>query len=152
MSVDLVVSALVWAIFATVVSQAVAIGLMWWLGLPPRKLVTEIEDVQNTAVGACFFIVSLAASIFISLMSTDGFTPDPTFAEGAFWVIGGLVVASLFTALLFIIAHRMMGRSNNESVYQYMRRELIDEQNAALAFFFGGLSVTPFIAIVFQLI
>jgi uncharacterized membrane protein YjfL (UPF0719 family) len=152
MSIDLVLSALFWATFAIVISQAVAIGLMWWLGLPPRKLAVEIEDVQNTAVGASFFIVSLAAAIFISLMSTSGFTPDPSFAEGTFWIIGGLIVASLYTAILFIIAHRLMGRKESESIYDYMRRELIQEQNAALAFFLGGLSVTPFVAVVFQLI
>ena len=32
-----------------------------------------------------------------------------------------------------------MGRVNNESVYGYIRREVILEQNAALAFFLGGL-------------
>lgn len=45
-----------------------------------------------------------------------------------------------------------MGRQPGETVYTYLRREIIDEQNASLAFFLGGLSVAPFISIMFQLI
>lgn len=152
MSLDLILSAVFWTTFATIVAQVVAIGLMWWLGLPPKKLAFEIEDIQNTAVGASFFVISLAAALFIGLMATDGFTEDPSFLESTLWVVGGLLVAMIYTALLFVIAHRAMRPSNNENAYQWIRRELIDEQNSSLAFFLGGLSVTPFIAVVFQLI
>jgi uncharacterized membrane protein YjfL (UPF0719 family) len=152
MSVDLILSALFWTTFAIVISQIVSIALMWWLGLPPGKLSEEIVIVQNPAVGACFFIVSLAASIFIGLMASSGFTPDPTFAEGAAWIVGGLVVAAFYTALAFSIAHRLMEPVKGEGLYAYLRREIIEEQNVALAFFYGGLSITPFIAVVFQLI
>lgn len=148
----LVGSALVWATFAVIVSQATSIVLMWILGLPPRKLTHEIEDVQNTAVGACFFIISLTASIFVGFMTSDGFTTDPSFIEGAAWIIGGLILGFVYTFILFMIAHRVMGRLPNENVYNYIRREIVLEQNAALAFFLGGLSVTPFISIVFQLL
>lgn len=149
---SLVWSALVWATFAVIVSQGTSILIMWWLGLPPGKLTHEIEDVQNPAVGACFFIISLTASLFVGFMTSSGFTPDPSFWEGAAWIIGGVVVASLYTALIFVIAHRLMGRQPNENVYDYIRREIVKEQNAAVAFFLGGLAVTPFISIVFQLL
>jgi ABC-type multidrug transport system fused ATPase/permease subunit len=152
MSLELIISALLWMTFAVIVSQATSILLMWWLGLPPGKLSEEIAEVQNPAVGACFFIVSLAASIFISIMASAGFSPDPSFIEGAFWIIGGLVVAAAYTAILFSIAYRFMRPKKGESLYHYMRREIIDEQNVALAFFLGGLSITPFVAVVFQLI
>jgi hypothetical protein len=152
MSVELILSALFWMTFATVVSQAVAILLMAWLGLPPGKLAHEIVEIQNPAVGASFFIISLAASIFISLMSSSGFTPDPTFAEGAAWIIGGLVVAALYVSVIFMIAHRLLNPRKGEGLYKYMQREIIEEQNVALTFFLGGLSITPFIAVVFQLI
>jgi ABC-type multidrug transport system fused ATPase/permease subunit len=149
---ELVVSALLWMTFSTIVAQAVSILLMWWLGLPPSRLVHEIEVVQNPAVGASFFIISLTASLFISLMSSAGFTPDPSFLEGAAWIVGGLAVGALYTAISFFIAHRVMGRQPGETVYTYLRREIIDEQNASLAFFLGGLSVAPFISIMFQLV
>ncbi len=149
---SLVGSALAWATFAIVVSQGTSILIMWGLGLPPSKLTHEIEDVQNPAVGAFFFIISLIASIFVGFMTTSGFTPDPSTLESAAWIIGGLVIASLYTALIFMIAHRMMGRQPNENVYDYIRREVIKEQNAAVAFFLGGLAVTPFISTVFQLL
>jgi hypothetical protein len=45
-----------------------------------------------------------------------------------------------------------MGRENNENMLGYIRREIVLEQNAALAFFLGGLVVSPFISIVFQLL
>jgi hypothetical protein len=152
MSFDLVLSAILWTTFTTIVAQAIAIGLMWWLGLPPRKLTHEIEEVQNPAVGAGFFIVALTAAIFVGLMATDGFTEDPPFVESLLWMAGGVLLALAYTSILFIIAHRVMGRENDENVYQYMQRELIDEQNASLAFFLGSLAITPFIAVVFQLI
>lgn len=152
MPMDLVLSAIIWTTFATLISQIVSIGLMGWLGLPPSKLAHEIVEIQNPAVGACFFIVSLAASIFISLMSSSGFTPDPSFTESALWIIGGLALAAIYTAILFTIAHRLLAPKKGEGLYRYMRREIIEEQNVALAFFLGGLSITPFIAVVFQLI
>ncbi|MCU0499180.1 MAG: hypothetical protein MUF87_17645 [Anaerolineae bacterium] len=152
MSLDLVLSAVFWTTFATIISQTVSISLMWWLGLPPRELAKEIVEIQNPAVGACFFIVSLAASIFIALMASTGFTPDPSFIEGAIWVIGGLVFAMLYVTLLLLFAHRFLAPKKGEGLYRYMRREIIDEQNVSLAFFLGGLTITPFIAVVFQLI
>jgi hypothetical protein len=148
----LAASALVWATFAVFVSQLASIGVMWLLGLPPRKLTHEIEDVQNPAVGAVFFIISLTASIFVGFMTTSGFTPDPPFLESAAWIIGGLLLALVYTWILFIVAHRVMGRLPNENVYDYIRREIVLEQNSSLAFFLGGLTVSPFISIVFQLL
>jgi drug/metabolite transporter (DMT)-like permease len=148
----LVGSALVWATFAIFVSQLASIGVMWLLGLPPKKLTHEIEDVQNPAVGAVFFIISLTASIFVGFMTTSGFTPDPPFLESAAWIIGGLILGFVYTVILYIAAHRIMGRLPNENVYGYIRREIVLEQNASLAFFLGGLTVSPFISIVFQLL
>jgi|GEM_PF-971980 len=148
----LVGSALAWATFAVIISQAASIIMMWLLGLPPRKLTHEIEEVQNSAVGACFFIISLTASLFIGLMTSDGFTPDPSLVESAAWIVGGVILGFVYTLILFMIAHRVMGRLPNENVYGYIRREIVMEQNAALAFFLGGLVVAPFISIVFQLI
>lgn len=152
MSLDLMLSAVVWAAFATIISQLTGIALMWWLGLPPKKLVHEIEDVQNPAVGACFFIISLTASIFIGLMASDGFSPDPGAGESLLWILFGLAVSALFTWIVFTIAHNMMGRQPGENVYRYIKRELIAEQNVSLAFFLGGLSVAPFIAVALQII
>lgn len=150
MFVELVVSAIAWATFTIIVSQLACILIMWGLGLPPRKLAQEIQDVQNTAVGAIFFIVSLTAAIFVSVLSSAG----PTVAqplETLVWIVGGLLIATIYVAILFIIAHRIMGRQPGENVYTYIRRELIKEQNAALAFFLGGLATTPFIAVVYQI-
>jgi hypothetical protein len=151
MSVELVISAILWTTLAVIISQGVSIVLMRWLGLP-SKLVREIVDVQNTAVGACFFIISLGASIFVSLMTSAGFTPDPPALESALWIVGGVAVAVIYTAIMFVITHRILGVKKGEGVVAYMRREIVAEQNAALALFLGGLAITPFIAVALQLI
>ncbi len=152
MSAELLLAALGWATLSIVVSQAVGITLMRWLGLPLKQLIHEIEDVQNVAVGASFFIISLTTSLFISIFFSDGFTGSEEVGTSVLWFIAGLVLAWVYVAIIFMIAHRLMGRVNNENVYMYLRREIVEEQNAALAFFLGGLSFPPFISIVFQII
>jgi ABC-type multidrug transport system fused ATPase/permease subunit len=152
MSLELMLQAIAWATLATAVSQAAGIGLMWWLGVPPKKLVHEIEDVQNPAVGASFFIIAITASLFISLMASSGFSTPESDLTSLLWIIFGLVVASIYVGVVFAIAHRVMGRVAGENVYKYIRRELIAEQNVSLAFFLGALSVPPFIAIALQII
>ena len=145
-------AALGWATLSILAAQAAGIGLMWWLGLPPKKLVHEIEDVQNTAVGASFFVVSVAASIYIGVFFSAGYTSEQDFIGSAIWFLGGLLASFIYVYIIFVIAHNLMDRVENETVYHYLRREIVEEQNAAMALFLGGLSISPFIAMVFQII
>ena len=145
-----IISALIWTTLAVLISQSVSIILLWGLGLSPGKLIHEIEVVQNPAVGAVFFIISLTTALFVSVYASDGFTAYDSVGDSLLWIGGGLLLATIYTGLSFMIAHRVMGRENDESVYRYLQRELIEEQNASLAFFFGGLAVAPFIAVLFQ--
>lgn len=150
---SLIVAAIFWSIASTVVAQVVSIGVMWWLGLPPKKLAHEIEDVQNPAVGASFFIISLAAGLFVGILTSDGFdAQQPDFLSGALWIGLGLMLGLLLMMVSFWVAHRALDRVEGESVYRYIQRELIEEQNVSLAFFLGGLSITAFIAVIFQVI
>lgn len=148
----IVFGAVGWSLLTILVSQGVSVALMWWLGLPPRKLVHEIEEAHNTAVGACFFIVSLTVSFFISQFVTDGYTEVDSFILGAAWIVGALLMGTVFMWLSFMVAHRVMGRENDETVLQYIQRELIEEQNASLAFFLGGLAIVSFISVIYQVI
>lgn len=152
MFAELLIAALIWATAAIVISVGVSIGLMRWLGLPLKKLVHEIEDVQNTAVGACFFIISLTVSLFVSVYFSDGFSETQSFGDSAAWFVGGLVACWVYIAIILVLIRRSLGRVPNESTYRYLRRELIEEQNAALAFFLGGITVPPFIAVLFQIL
>lgn len=152
MSGELILSAVVWATMSTLISQGVAIGLMALIGVRPRALAHELVEIQNPAVGAAFFVIALTASLFISPMASAGFTPDPSLAETLAWLAGGLVVAAAYTLLALLLAHRLLLPRQGEGLRGYIRRELVQEQNAALTFFFGGLAVTPFVAVVFQLI
>lgn len=152
MLLDQVFAAILWTTLAVVVSQSVSIGVMWGLGLPPKRLVHEIEDVQNPAVGAMFFIISLAVALYIGVFFSSGYSGESTFERSALWFIVGLVVAHVYMIIALVAAHRLMDRKDNETVYQYLRRELIEEQNISLALFLGGLTITPFIAVVFQII
>lgn len=147
---DEIISALIWTTFAVLISQAVSVFVLWGLGLSPSKLIHEIEVVQNAAVGAIFFIISLTTAIFISVSASDGFSGYESFGDSVIWMGGGIAIATLYVAISFMIAHRVMGRENNESVYRYIQRELIEEQNASLAFFLGGIGIVPYIAVLFQ--
>ena len=148
---ETVLSSLVWATGATLIAQAVAIGIMWYLGLPPKKLAHEIEDVQNPAIGATFFIVSIIASIFIGLMAQEPSPAESNLASAA-WILGGIALATLYSGISFIIVHRIFEPIEGENVYTWIRRELVLEQNASLAFFLGGLSVAHFISVAYQVI
>jgi hypothetical protein len=147
-----------WSVFATVVSQLISVILMAWLGLPPKKLVREIEEIQNPAIGATFFIISLTTGLFISIFASDGFSinsteyQDPGFVAGAGWIFMAFILGTVLVWISFEIAHRVMGVENEESTYRYIQRELIEEQNASLAFFLGGLAIVPYIAVIFQVI
>lgn len=153
MFAELLITALIWATAAIVISLVVSVGLMRWLGLPFKKLVHEIEDVQNTAVGACFFIVSLTVSLFVSVYFSNGFSEETAaFADSVLWFVTGLVACWIYIAIILVVIRRTLGRVPDESTYRYLRRELIEEQNAALAFFLGGVTVPPFIAVLFQIL
>jgi hypothetical protein len=154
-----------WSILATILAQLVSVLFMRWLGLPVKKLVHEIENVQNPAVGAIFFVVSLTVALFVGIFASDGFTPvGSRLAEGvgmtdsqeflaqAGWIAMALFLSLLLTWVSFVIAYRMMGIENNESLKRYIQREIVEEQNASLALFLGGLMVAPFIAVIFQII
>jgi len=148
---ETVLSSLLWATGATLIAQIVAVGIMWRLGLPPKKLAHEIEDVQNPAVGATFFIVSIIASIFIGLMAQEPSSADSSL-ESAAWIIGGVALATVYSGLSFVIVHRIFEPIEGENVYTWIQRELVAEQNASLAFFLGGLAVAHFISVAYQVI
>lgn len=148
---ETVLNSLIWASAATLISQGLGIALMWWLGLKPKQLAHEIENVQNTAVGASFFIISLISALFIGVMSASP-APAETILGSWLWIIGGVLLATIYTLISFAIAYRVMERIEGESLYSYIKREIIDEQNAALAFFLGGLAVAAYISVAAQVI
>jgi uncharacterized membrane protein YjfL (UPF0719 family) len=149
---ELMLTALIWATAAIVISLTVSIGLMRWLGLPLKQLIHEIEDVQNTAVGACFFIISLTVSLFVSVYFSTGFSRIESFVDSAVWFASGLVICFVYIVVILTVIRRAIDRVKTETTYQYLRRELIEEQNAALAFFLGGITMPPFLAVLFQII
>lgn len=150
-TLNTIFSALVYATAATFISQFLGVMIMWWLGLKPKKLAHEIEEVQNIAVGASFFIIALTASIFIGVLTADP-APAETLLASYAWILGGLALATVYAGFAFWLAHRMLGRIEGENVYTWVQRELIREQNAALAFFLGGLAVAPYISVVSQIV
>lgn len=151
MLLEVVINSIIWATAAMLISQGAGILVMWWLGLSPKKLAHEIEDVQNTAVGASFFIISLITAIFIGTMAANPSSADSVLATWG-WILGGLLLATLYTFIAFEIAHRLLDPIKGETAYTYIQRELIREQNAALAFFLGGLAVAAYISVVSQVL
>jgi hypothetical protein len=160
-----ILPAIGWSVLATILAQVISILFMRMLGLPIKKLVHEIENIQNTAVGAIFFVVSLTVGLFVGIFASDGFTPvgerlapDQALSDTGEllaqigWIGMALFLSLVLTWISFMIAYRMMGVQDNESFLRYVRRELVEEQNAALAFFLGSLMIVPFIAVIFQII
>jgi hypothetical protein len=147
-----VIEAVVWAVGITVLSQAISIGLMRLLGLSPRKLAQVIEDEQNPAVGAVFFIVALITALYLGLVSGDGYDSTGSNMEDFLWIVGGVVLAFVLTSISFMIAYRVMKPVPGENFLQYVRREIVTEQNVSLAFYLGALAIAPFMAAVYQIL
>ncbi len=147
-----ILEALAWSIFITLLSQVISLLVISLLGLPLKRLAAEIQDRQNPAVGALFFIISLIVALYVSGVSGDGYNPSEETVTDLAWIFGGAGIAILFTLISFFIAHQVLGSVKNENLYQYLRRELIEEENAALAFFLGGLAVAPFLATLQQVL
>lgn len=148
---NIILNTFLWATAATIGSQLIAMLLVWWIGVSPKKLAHEIEETQNVAIGAIFFIVSLTAAIFIGVLAAEPAEAETTLATIG-WIGGGLLLSLIYTIINFWIAHEILDSIEGENVYTYIRRELVDEQNAALAFFLGGLMVAPFISVLSQII
>ena len=151
MFLEQVISAIVWATLATAISVSVGLLLIWWFGLNPRRLAHEIDDVQNAGVGATFFIVSLITSLFVSVLAGGVPTRSVSVAEELGWAVVGVLVSVVYTLIEFFIVHRAIA-PKGESLRQYLHREIVIEQNAALALFLGGLALAPFLAILYQII
>lgn len=147
-----VLNATIWAIGVTILSQVISIGVIAFLGIPPRQLPHEIEDRQNPAIGAFFLIIALIASLYIGPVSGDGYDPTGSILFDALWIIGGAALALLLTLIAFWIAHRLMDPLEGEGLYGYIKREICEEQNVSLALFLGGLAIPPFVATVYQIL
>jgi len=149
---NLVLEVVLWSIAITLISQGIGLAVMMLLGLSPRHLAHVIEDEQNPAVGAVFFIISLITAIYISTVAGDGYNPAESAAEDLAWMLGGALLAAGMTLISFRVAYQAMSPIQGESMYRYIRRELMEEQNVSLAFFLGGLAVAPFMATLQQIL
>jgi len=52
----------------------------------------------------------------------------------------------------FWVAHELLDPVDGETVVGYIKREIIDEQNASLAFLLGGLALVSFFSVLYQMI
>ncbi len=151
----LILEAIGWTVVIILLSQVISFAIVAWLGVPPSKIEHEIEEKQNAAVGAVFFMITLTVSLFVSILSSNGFTDVESFATGAMWILGGVALGTIFAFVNIFIVFRWMGRqerASGETMYRYIQRELIDERNLAFAFFLGAISVAPYIAVLFQIL
>ena len=151
----LIIEAVIWTIVIILISQVVSFAIVAWLGVPPSKMEHEIEEKQNAAVGAIFFMVTLVVTLFVSVLASNGFTEVESAATGAMWIFGGVAFGTILTFLNIFVVFRWMGqeeRQAGESMYRYIQRELIDEHNLAFAFFLGALAIAPYIAVLFQIL
>jgi ABC-type transport system involved in multi-copper enzyme maturation permease subunit len=146
-----ITEAILWAIFATIISQFVSLYLLRFFGLPLKQLRREIEDTQNPAVGAFFFAVSLIVSTWVSNLTAGPRSTEYEPIDTLVWTSLGILISVIFTVVSWTIAHYRFQPLEGENVYKWIRRELIDEQNASLALFLAGLAVAPFMAVLYQI-
>lgn len=145
---------LVWGVGATIVSQLItytAIGLALQQG--PWLISKEIVEDNNGAIGAIFVIISLIVGVYAMLTTINGFSSEFVLGEYLFWTAFAFVTASIMTTILiwasciwFAHSNKLHGKSHKpETVRQFLKRELIIENNVGLGLYIMGLALPPFL-------
>ncbi|MGX9686099.1 hypothetical protein ACTQ9L_03000 [Deinococcus wulumuqiensis] len=118
------------------------------LGIRLNELAREIEQRQTAAVGAIFFWASLGFSLLFSrLVGTPASMNDLSWAEAFGWLGVAVGIALLLFTLGTWLVFGMLARRQGETISRYLRRELVDEHNLALAFVLGSLFIVPVIVV-----
>jgi hypothetical protein len=114
-----------------------------FFGLSPIEVLHEVEEDQNTAVGALFFGTALLMSNMVGKAIAD--PPEETRLGIALaWLALALAFALLYLIVTVFIIFTLLGRRKGERFRVYLTREIIAENNAALIFFILGIAAVPF--------
>lgn len=135
----IVLTELIWAlgglavtlIFTTLTLRAV-------FGLTLKDVVREVEDDQNAAVGATFFIVATTMGLLIG-RALQAPVEEVTWPITVAWFAISLIVITVTYLPVAWLILKTAGKRFGETASQYLHREMVVEDNAALMWFLGGL-------------
>lgn len=147
--------ALLWSLVGLVLSSIFSLFITRViLGVRLRNLLVEIEDRQNAAVGVIFKNIAVVTSVILLPFVSDGFSPSEGFLIDILWMLGGgLVTVLIVTIIGYFILHALASRKHlQETAIGYLRRELIEEKNQALAHFIMAIFLIVTINVIGQAI
>jgi hypothetical protein len=124
--------------------------LLWvFAGLAPRKVLYEIEHNDNAAVGLVSAGFSLISSLAVGYAFSDPQTQG-TLQEGFFWLLGGLLLASVYYGLVAYLVLWLFSRNNEpkESPRAFLKREIQVDKNAGLVSWLIGLAFSCYIPVI----
>jgi hypothetical protein len=145
----------VWSLFSIILAGVISILIVKiLLGVRASNLIAEIETKQNAAVGIIFKDVAAVLSGLLLIFTSQGFSPSTNWVGDLLWTLGGGLLTLVFMGLLgFLFLKWLVGRrSSRETPLQYLRRELIEEQNLALAHILMAFLVVVGITVIGQTI
>jgi hypothetical protein len=148
---------LFWSLISIVVATIISLLVIRViLGIKFKDLLAEIETKQNAAVGIIFKNIAAVASGFCLVFASEGFTATPAtpFQEGILWATGGGLLTIVLMLLLCFVVLTLLARREHlkETPLRYLRRELVEEQNEALAHIIMALLIVVGISVIGQVI
>lgn len=155
MNLNSLASAVLWAIGSGLVSLILsAIFMRFVLGLKFRDVITEIEEDHNLGVASYFGFFVFIVNLFVGAIATDGFSGSSTsISTDLAWVAFGFIVPAALSVVTCAMAIAYGGtRRDGEGLFGYLRREIVHEDNAALAVLTISLSAMWFLPFWFQII
>jgi hypothetical protein len=139
---------------ALAVSLLINFILLWLaVGMNPREVMREIEEDNNGAVGLAFAGFSLIASLACGFAFSDPQT-DSTLRESVYWLVGGLLLASVYFAVASYVVLYLLCRDNiqdtgrHEGVRAFLRREIKEDQNVGLMGLLLGLAFATYVPVI----
>jgi hypothetical protein len=135
-------------------SLVVCFGLLWiFVGLNPRQVFYQIEHKDNGAVGLVFAGFCLITSMAVGFAFSDPQT-EGTLRESFLWLFGGLLLASIYYALVSGFVLWIFSRDNDlgdgvmERPRAFLKREIITDKNVGLMGFLVGLAFACYIPVI----
>jgi hypothetical protein len=144
---------LVWSLLSIILAGMTTILVVKIiLGVRIPDLLAEIETKQNAAISTIFKDIAAVLSGLTLIFTSTGFTPSTNLIGDILWAVGGgLLTLVLMGVLGFLFLLWLVGRrSLKETPLQYLRRELIQEQNQALADIIMAFLIVIGIAVIGQ--
>lgn len=156
-------------IFAIQAGEAVLFGLLGlaislilsfvflrlYLGQKLGEIFHEIVVDNNNGVGSLFSYTSLIVSLFVGFALSAGFsTPTDDSLAGYLWFVMGGSISLVVAYMIFHVVVRWAKSSlhADESVIGFVRREIRDDNSAAIVSLFYGIVFSIAIPMLLQII